>query len=487
MSSAPALQTSTAVLFALALLALPAAATPPDEGDCPTVSITPAGAPEGVDALPLVLREGMVVRQADLLALQTLFPEEIWRHRETFFFEGMHLEIGACHRRYPQPPFFRAATERFAGQPRLDAHGNLRDYTAGLPFPPDQIDPSAADAGARWAWNLAHRFRGAGHSGSFRIVDFPSRMGGIQVYTGRFFWIQTRYRSDLPDSEYRVPDAGDKIWAAGGHFATPFDARHLAWRQFRSEKSLRRYQEPDDTFVYVPTMRKSRRSATSWIDGLFFPRYTVTGESAGGGLAFGAGPGGTGGSINPTAGQSIAVSEHLRRGLTGLSLRPNAYAWRYRGAHNVLAPLNTTRGGYPEFSERNFGSSGLSVASDRWDVRYAVVIEGELQVRDSEVRRLTIYIDYQTQQPLFWITRTDGRRLFDIGVLVHRFSGDVLGYPEWPGGVPALVFDPVAATFLNALEGAGGWRRESYDLRSLPFDKGQRRRMTSSDHLGRGR
>ena len=76
---------------------------------------------------------------------------------------------------------------------------------------------------------------------------------------------------------------------AGGRFFEPFSARHLAWRQIRPEKADRRWQEPDDTFVYVPEMRKPRRAASAWIDGLYMPRYTVSGESAGGPVPIGAG------------------------------------------------------------------------------------------------------------------------------------------------------------------------------------------------------
>ena len=73
------------------------------------------------------------------------------------------------------------------------------------------------------------------------------------------------------------------------------------------------------------------------------------------------------------------MTENLRRGFTGLALRPNAYVWRVQGEREVLAPINVTRGGYPEDRERNFGPSGLSVGNDRWDVRYAVVIQGALE------------------------------------------------------------------------------------------------------------
>lgn len=479
-------------LLSLALLSAwssPALATLPDEGDCPALSGVPNADGVSIDAAPFVLREGMVLHHDDLLLLRQLLPPEIWRHREVFLFEGMSMEIGPCYRRYPVGSFYREATELFKGQPQLDEDNNLESYTAGLPFPPETIDPKADDAAARWAWNLERRYRGAGHRGSFRLVDFPTRTGSIQRYRGDLFQLQIAGRSDLKDNGYKLDSGSGNLWAAGGEFTHPFDARHLRWRQFRPDGSLGRYRTSDNTFVYVPTMRKMRRAATSWVDGLFMPSYSYGGDMGGGAMPFGAG--GSGGldglgAVNPSSGQSIPQSMHVKRGLIGLSIRPNAYVWRFRGYQDLLAPINGTRRGYPSDLERNYGNSGLSVASDRWEVRRTVVIEGALRVADEVMRTVTIHVDYQTQQPLYWISRTDKRRLLEVGIFVHRFSGDVVGYPAWPNGGQAQVFDPVAQVFYNALEGAGGWRRESYDLRSVPFDERVRRDMISSESLMRG-
>jgi hypothetical protein len=315
-----------------------------------------------------------------------------------------------------------------------------------------------------------------------RITSIPGRVGGVHRYRGQFFVFNTAERSDLAESGYKVPDAKDKLWAVGGEFSAPYSARELAWRQFRKLGSQRKWREADDIFVYVPTMRKMRRAAVNWVDGAYVPNYRVAGQYAGGGA-----PIGDGGAFNPTSGASIAATEDARAGLTGLSLRPNAYRWRLRGEQAVLAPLNVHFAGYPEDPERNYGTSGLSLASDVWDVRQAVVIEGALREQNETIRTLTVYLDYQTLQPLYWITRTSRRRLLDIGVLAHRFTDDVEDYPRWPDGTLGSVFEPVAASFYNALAGAGGWMRESYDLRSLPFDAAARRRMTTADTLQRGR
>jgi len=473
-------------LAALAALGLAgvARAGPPPEGQCPTFHASLAAGVE--DAAPRRIAPGVPVGYEHLDAIQHLLPEEIWANRKVFFHSGMQMVIGDCHRRYPTPRFFGEATQRFAPQVELDGDGNLRGYVAGTPFPPEQIDPKAADAALRWAWDLEQRFRGAGPVGHFRIVDLASHMGGDESFEGEFFFLQTSHRADLAASSYAEPDARGNAWVAGGRFEEPTNARHLAWRQMRSDLSLVDGARPDDTFVYVPTMRKMRRAASPWVDGVYMPRYRTSGDAGGGGIAIGgdstAGPQGA---INPTAGESIQVTENLRVGFTAQALRPNAYVWRVRGEREVLAPLNVAWPGYPIDRERGFGPSGLSIASDRWDVRWAVVIDGLPRER-TDYEMLTLYIDWQTQQPLYAVTKTRKGRILEVGISAQRFSDDTLNYPGWPDGELASVFDPVAEVFYRVSDDSG-WRRESYDARSTPSDERVRRRFTSSDYLERGR
>jgi hypothetical protein len=468
--------------LAFAPLAL---AGPPAPGTCPSLS-RPTGDHEDATAVPM--REGQSLTIADLYALEKLIPSEIWRFRDTFFYEGMRLEIGGCHRDYPPTAAYQKATTANAGTARIDEDGNLHDYRAGRPFPEASIDMQAPDAAVRWVWNFEHRERGAGPVGSFRIVDFPGKIGTAQTYQGSFFLVQTSHRADRPEDDYEAEVGGNNQWVAGGRFDEPFDARHLAWRQMRPDDAAENYKEPDDTFVYVPTMRKVRRAATAWIDGVYAPRYLVAGvEQAGGGVPFGSNEFGPAGSIQPTAGLSAAATENLRRGFVGLAIRPNAYEWRLVGEREVLAPINANVLGYPDNPNRSYGPSGLSVASDRWDVRWAVVVEGRAKQIVENVGYVKLWIDWQTGQPLFYTSDRANKRPLDVGILVHRWSGDRTDYPDWPGVGRIELFDPVAAVFLDAASGRAGWRRESYDLLSIPIDPKKLRKMTTVDSLSAGR
>jgi hypothetical protein len=100
---------------------------------------------------------------------------------------------------------------------------------------------------------------------------------------------------------------------------------------------------------------------------------------------------------------------------------------------------------------------------------------------------LTLYVDWQTQQLLYYVARLPDRRILDIGIFVYFYSGDILEYPEWPGGGRALVFDPVAVSFYGVVEGNTGWRRESYDVRSIPMEPERMKSITSTADLLQGR
>lgn len=432
---------------------------------CPRMAALPGSGPNRTGAR---LRPGMHLTHEQSLQLRPLLPPEVWRLRDEFFHPGMRLEVGPCYRAYARAQSYEDATHRNAGRSHLDADGNLLGYEAGLPFPPERFAPDAPDAALRWAWNVEWRHRGPGIRGPFRLVDMPGRVGRPQTYEGTWSFLQTGHRADLADGiEAKASAFG---WVAGGRFDAPHGIRHLAWRQQRGIEAKEEARRPDDTFIYVPSLGKVRRAATPWVDGLYMPRYRAS-QAAG--------------AANATSTSSIQVTEHLRRGLVGLSMRPNAYRWRMRGERDVLAPLNVTRPGFPTEAQRTFGPSGLSAGDDRWDVRRAVVIEGALRTGDRDYDFLTLYIDAQNQQPLYYLTHRRGREVVDVGILLHRYTGDRAPEPIYPDGSPIHAFEPVAAVFYDGRDGSG-WRRESYDLRMTAPTPTEIQALLSGQDLTRG-
>lgn len=480
------MRTTLSVLAPLLALGLSAAGAPaaelPPAGECPGAG----GSAAETDATRAPLRAGDEIVFAQLPSLRALLPPEIWRHRDAFFFDGMRLTIGACHRRYAASTAYERATREQAGRARLDSEDNLLDHAAGLPFLPETIDSSAPDAGARWAWNLERRERGAGPHGSFRIVELPGARAlasgtAPRVFSGDFFLAQTGQRADLENHQAR--ESRRSTWVAGGSFREPADARGLAWRQIRPLAASLDAGRPDDIFVYVPDLQKTRRAAGARADGVFVPRYRAAGQGNARVVPYG--QGGRLGAIEAGHGGALAATEDIGRGFTGLALRPNAWTWRVVAEREVIALLNASTEGWPLREGRNYGPSGLSLASDRWDVRWAVAIEGRARgAAPSGVARVDYWIDAQTAQPLYVMLRDGGGELREVGVLGHRYSGDIADYPAWPSGEPANVFDPVAAAFLA--QPGGGWRRESWDVRSLPLEQGALRALLSIDRLSRG-
>lgn len=465
------------LILLIALLALPlpvAAVEVPPEGQCPPYPLKPTDetAP-AEDVVPPAFQPGEIIELDGLEKLQNYLPREIWDRRHTFFYEGMALEIGPCHRRYPVPAFFEEATQANAGTTRIDEDGNLWGYSgAGLPFRWQDIPDEEKQAGWKWAWNYRYRYQGAGFRGDFRIFVIAPRARKVNSYEGSFYMLP---RHGLPGLE---ADAGGARYWAGGKFTAPASARGVAWQQIHPGKADQEPQRSDELFVWLPEERRVRRAAPTSVDGIFLPSYQRTGTANWGRFQL---PDGT-----QTPDPSIAVTEHSRRGLTGLLLRPNNYYFGFLRTQDVIAPINTRAYGYPTDKRRSYGPSGLSPASDRWEIRRAVVIKGLRKKIEGHVASVTLYIDALTQQPLYFITRRSNGHLTEVGILMGRFSGDDPLEPEWQGGSRKFgVILPVGASFY--VSGEGGWLRESYEIRSNPPSKDEEIDLTTTIKLQRGR
>jgi hypothetical protein len=424
------------------------------------------------DPAPVPFAPGDHIDIAQLTVLRNYLPDEIWDHRDRFFFEGMALEIGPCFRDYSPPAFFSEATAKFAGKAKLTEEGGLEGHVAGLPF--TNIDLEEPLAGQKWAWNAQSRYRAGGFRGKFRTSDLIGRVGIAEPFEGQIAQNQLAHRADRPADEYRIPDTGTLAWVANGRLFTPFDARETAWHQTRDLESAERLARTDELHVYLPNLRKVRRVPSIGVEGVFVPSFGVGVESSatapvGHGVGADVGAAGEMGS-----GGVPDRIEPKRSGFEGIEIRPQRYEYKVAGVRDVLAPINANREAYPMDPERSFGPYGLSWASDRWELRRTIVLEGSLRNADEpgakgRAARIRTWFDVQTLYPLYYVSYDAEGEAIDVGYYVGRWSEDRPDYPKWPDDEarPVRVVDPVGAGFAN-LQLKGSWRRESWDAVSIP-------------------
>jgi hypothetical protein len=111
----------------------------PPEGVCtPEPGLLVAAGDDA--AAPFPFAPGDTLSLAQIETLQRFLPRPLWEYRERFFYEGMRLEVGPCHRDYAPPAFSQEVTARESAKATLAGDGGLEGWTAGLGFPPAGID-----------------------------------------------------------------------------------------------------------------------------------------------------------------------------------------------------------------------------------------------------------------------------------------------------------------------------------------------------------
>ncbi|MEB2344758.1 MAG: DUF1329 domain-containing protein [Deltaproteobacteria bacterium] len=471
----------------------PAAGGPwflPPEGACtPGGGLRLAAGDDAVASFPWAPGDALALAQVE--ALRRFLPKPLWDYRERFFYEGMRLEIGPCYRDYSPPAFFQDASRGSASAPTLARDGGLAGWSAGFAFPPDTIDPADPQAGTKWAWNAATRYQGAGFRGRFRVVDLLGRVGRAEPFEGEIFRMQLTHRADLPDQGFATAFAKDNWWVAGGRFFEPTNAREFAWRQYRNEDALAKAARTDDLIAYLPTWRRVRRIPAVHVEGLYMPSFSV-GVAPAQQLTVGGGAAGAGGGVVSAGGVGAegGTLQTRRSGFEGQEIRPLLWDWQLHGVQDLLAPINIMSPMYPAEENREFGPWGLSFASDRWDLRRALVLEGRIKGKPGErgEARVLWYFDLQTLVPLYYMAYDAKDEPIDVGVFASRWSEDRPDYPRWPDDPkrPLRVLDSMGAAFANLAED-GSWRRESWNLVATPPPDQQLEKMTSSSDLTKGR
>jgi hypothetical protein len=351
-----------------------------------------------------------------------------------------------------------AATERFRGQARLGPDGSLEHHVAGQPFPMAEIDCRAdPDAGVKIAWNFDQRWDGDGAAAHF-LYSYWDRGEELPLFyegTSKRIKMTNRVEADLLERNRGDLFRGDRRKLSFGlEVVAPFDARGLTLLTYRykaSENPLAQTKH-DDTWVYVPTLRRVRRissaqrtDAVSGTDFTFDDLFSFSG-------------------IVPQ------------------------YAWECLGKMDVIAPVNSAIRAYPYSKDQNFGPYGLSYAEDRWELRHTVVIRLTPRNTDHPYHHKDMYVDAQTLEPLYSFASDRKGELWKIITHNHRWSeDDPEWYPGWPGVPRPHDLATVSDTVANVQTGTGN-RIEFWDNHGTPFASlGKVRRYVDVGRLTKGR
>jgi hypothetical protein len=421
----------------------------------------PARAAEDNGAGAPPFKPGDIISFDKISELKPYLPKELWANREFIFYEGMKMEIGPSYADYSPAQVYLDATKKFAGQAKLGPDGSLANYTAGQPFPMDQIDCKGdPDAGTKVMWDFSYRWSGVGGISNF-FYSYWDRGEQLPLYyqgTGGGAMLSHR-----PEPKILSEDKGDLFRgetrrnATGAEVTEPFDARGimlLTYRYKDSDKPLAEARN-DDTWVYVPTLRRVRRISTA--------QRT----------------------------DAISGTDFTLDDLFSFNGIVPQYKWSCLGEQDVVAPMNTKVKGYPYVKGQNFGPYGLSFASDRWELRHAIIVRMIPRNVDHPYAYKDIYIDKQTLQPLYSFAYDQKKELWKIIYHNHRWSGDDsltgVWYQPWDEVPEPRVLAVVSDTIINVQTGTGN-RIEFWDASGTPIgNKARIRRYIDVGRLTRGR
>jgi hypothetical protein len=386
----------------------------------------PALAQENDAATALPFAEGDVITFQEVGQLERYLPPEFWAHRERFFFEGMRLEIGPSKRDYSEAPEYLAATDRYRGQARIGPGDSLESYTAGRPFPTDEIDCAGdPQAGAKLIWNFDYRWQGAGLDGHYMWSYWDNGKRLPLYYEAKAHVFQLSHRVDEPylgEQEGNVFRGETRKWVRRIDVVGPFDVRGTAVLQYRYKSADRPAAEveDDDQWIYVPQLRRVRR----------FTQFKRA---------------------DAVSGTDFTFDDFASFfGIVPL------FEWSCVGEAEVIAPVNGTANGFPLDEDRTFGPTGMSFADDRWELRSAFVVKMTPREPGYPYSRKILYIDRQTYEPLYSLAYDQKEALWKIIWHTLRWSGDhETAYPGWKGVPTPRDLYVVSDIIVNVQTGTG--------------------------------
>ncbi len=422
-----------------------------------TLLALPAFAQEDTSAAPS-FSEGDVITIDQIEKLKPFLPPEFWSNRDFFFYEGMQLEIGPSFADYSPPKVYKDATAKFKGQAKIGPEASLENYTAGQPFPMEDLDCKGdPQAGAKVAWNFVRRWEGAGGTARFYYSYWDRGEELPLYYEGNSTGVAMAFR---PEPAYEATGGdifrGEKRYDAGGpNVEAPFDARGIMLLTYRYKASYgpKATAKNDDTWVYVPTLRRVRRISTA--------QRT----------------------------DAVSGTDFTFDDLFSFNGIVPQYEWECLGRLDLVAPMRTKVMAYPYEKDHNFGPYGLSFADDRWELRKAIKFRFTPRNSDHPYKYKDIYIDVNSMEPMYSFAYDRKGELWKILWHNHRWSQDesFTEYEPWEDVPEPRDLTVVSDIIVNVQTGTGN-RIEFWDRNGTPMkSKGKIRRYIDVGRLTKGR
>ncbi len=337
---------------------------------------------------------GDVITPANKEKIKGLIPDEMYPFVAEEF-EGLNMKIVASGDYTPHKAYIDA-TVKYACQATIDDKGLIKNYTAGQPFPYSEWakeatghkcdlsedDPQFAQ---KLAWNVNYRWQGGSglnlpHWGFSNMRNRGKERWRISE--GEYRRTYFSHRADLLPETHQLEEGSDVEWAEFFDVKTPFDLRGTMFLLYRylSDKE-------DDTWAYVPALRRVRRiAATQKSDSLLGTEFALEDFYIFSGY----------------------VWDHQ---------------WEYKGESTKLAAINSTRVCFPsvigedekyrktgqtrlgnekEWDHCSFGPyKALAFNGERWEKRTVVQLDDIPRQKGHPYSRKMIWYDKETLAPLY--------------------------------------------------------------------------------------
>lgn len=307
---------------------------------------TSAGVSPGID-----VSKANIAEAGDLL-----IPSMKWMVER-----GLVIHVGP-YREVKWASKYWEATEKYSAQVKLSPDGrSLIGYVAGLPFP--NIDPNDPQAAVKVMWNQELKpvyTDDVQTEFVFELTDGNGNIERTQIWDRwrRLFWSGRLYHDPKPTIPHDPPIRYTEFF---GPALAPEDIRNTTALSIRYVDA----DTPDDTYLYLPQLRRVRR-------------VPVNNRS-----------------------DSIFGTDTVLDSTWGFASQVGNFTYKLLAARKeILAPVHSGKYGVADLYQAEPGSGLKAWMPDgTWEVRKVWVVEGHPQVSPYSFSSGTFYVDGE-----FWST-----------------------------------------------------------------------------------